>query len=46
MDTCCHSNSSEKPSTNTDVKNPKGVNSKNNDNNNDNDNNKTLNKGT
>ena len=26
LDTCCHSNSSEKPSANTDVKNSKGVN--------------------
>ena len=27
-ETCCHSNSSEKPSANTDVKNSKGVNNK------------------
>ena len=26
LETCCHSNSSEKPSANTDVKNSKGVN--------------------
>ena len=32
--TCCHSNSSEKPSANTDVKNSKGVNNNNNINNN------------
>ena len=35
LEICCHSNSSEKPSANTDVKNSKGVN-----NNNDNNNNK------
>ena len=29
-ETCCHSNSSEKPSANTDVKNSKGVNNNNN----------------
>ena len=29
-ETCCHSNSNEKPSANTDVKNPKGVNNNNN----------------
>ena len=34
-ETCCHSNSSEKPSANTDVKNSKGVNSNNNNNNKD-----------
>ena len=28
-ETCCHSNSSEKPSANTDVKNSKGVNNNN-----------------
>ena len=28
LETCCHSNSSEKPSANTDMKNSKGVNSK------------------
>ena len=32
--TCCHSNSSVKPSVNTDVKNSKGVNNNNNNNNN------------
>ena len=31
--TCCHSNSSEKPSVNTDVKISKGVNNNNNNNN-------------
>ena len=31
-ETCCHSNSSEKPSANTDVKNSKGVNNNNNNN--------------
>ena len=30
LETCCHSNSSEKPSANTDVKNSKGVNNNNN----------------
>ena len=30
METCCHSNSSEKPSVNTDVKISKGVNNNNN----------------
>ena len=30
-ETCCHSNSREKPSANTDVKNSKGVNNNNND---------------
>ena len=38
-ETCCHSNSTEKPSANTDVKNSKGVN-----NDNDNDNNKVVTK--
>ena len=33
-ETCCHSNSSEKPSANTDVRNSKGVNNNNNNNNN------------
>ena len=33
-ETCCHSNSSEKPSANTDVKNSRGVNNNNNNNNN------------
>ena len=33
-ETCCHSNSREKPSANTDVKNSKGVNNNNNNNNN------------
>ena len=33
-ETCCHSNSSEKPSANTDVKNSKGVNNNNNNDNN------------
>ena len=32
-ETCCYSNSSEKPSANTDVKNSKGVNNNNNNNN-------------
>ena len=35
-ETCCHSNSSEKPSANTDVKNSKRVNNNNNNNNNNN----------
>ena len=35
-ETCCHPNSSEKPSANTDVKNYKGVNNNNNNNNNNN----------
>ena len=35
-ETCCHSNSSEKPSANTDVKNSKGVNNNNDNNNNNN----------
>ena len=33
-ETCCHSNSSERPSANTEVKNSKGVNKDNNNNNN------------
>ena len=33
LETCCHSDSSEKPSAYTDVKNSKGVNHNNNDNN-------------
>ena len=36
-ETCCHSNSREKPSANTDVKNAKGVNNNNNNNNDDDD---------
>ena len=32
-ETCCHSNSNEKPSANTDVKNSRGVNNNNNNNN-------------
>ena len=32
-ETCCHSNSNERPSANTDVKNSKGVNNNNNNNN-------------
>ena len=41
-ETCCHSNSSERPSANADVKNSKGVNNNNNNNNNnDNNNNNT-----
>ena len=39
METCCQSNSSEKPSANADVKNSNGDNSYNNDNNNNNNNN-------
>ena len=35
-ETCCHSNSSERPSVNADVKNSKGVNNSNNNNNNNN----------
>ena len=37
-ETCCHSDSCEKPSANTDVKNSKGVNYNNNNNNNNNNN--------
>ena len=38
-ETCCHSNSSEKPSAKTDAKNSKGINSSSNNNNNNNNNN-------
>ena len=43
-ETCCHSNSSEKPSANADVKNCKGVN--NNGNNNNNNHRKNIRQGT
>ena len=39
LETCCHSDSSEKPSAKTDAKNSKGVNNNNNNNNDDNNNN-------
>ena len=43
-ETCCHSDSSENPSGNTDVKNCKGVNNNNNNNNNNDNNNNNNNK--
>ncbi len=44
LETCCHSNFSEKPSANADVKNSKRVNNNNNSNNNNNNNSKLAQK--